>query len=129
MKVFRNPQDVHQPVGLYNHQVEIDKNERILIISGQVGMREDGTVPDDLVEQFEVAFDNVLRNLQTGNMELKDILKITYYVVGHIDPAKRQEIVSSRLQGHVPCSTFLCVAGLANPAYKVEIEAMASRVG
>jgi len=129
MKVFRNPQNVHQPVGLYNHQVEIDKNERILIISGQVGVCEDGTVPLDPLEQFEVAFDNVLRNLRTGNMEIKDILKITYYVVGHIDPAKRHEIVGSKLQGHIPCSTFLCVAGLANPAYKVEIEAMASRIG
>ena len=129
MKVFRNPQNVHQPIGLYNHQVEIDKNERLLIISGQVGMHEDGTVPDDLIEQFEVAFENVLRNLQTGNMQIKDILKITYYVVGEIDPAKRREIVSSKLNGHVPCSTFLHVAGLASPAYKVEIEAMASRVG
>jgi len=129
MKVFRNPVDVHQPVGLYNHQVEIDRNERVLIISGQVGMRQDGTVPEDPLEQMEVAFDNILRNLHTGNMEIRDILKLTYYVVGEIEPAKRREIVSAKLQGHLPCSTFLYVAGLASPVYKVEIEALASRVG
>ena len=127
MKEFRNPQNVHQPVGLYTHQVEIDRNERVLILSGQVGMREDGTVPEKLLEQMELAFENILRNLQAANMDVKDILKLTYYVVGEIDTAKRREIITSKLQGHKPCSTFLYVAGLATPAYKVEIEAIASR--
>jgi len=127
MKEFRNPQNVHQPVGLYTHQVEIDRNERMLILSGQVGMREDGTVPEDPLEQMEVAFENIIRNLQAANMDMKDILKLTYYVVGEIDTAKRREIITSKLQGHKPCSTFLYVAGLASPVYKVEIEALASR--
>ena len=45
MKEFRNPEDIHEPVGAYTHQIEIRGNERLLVISGQVGMREDGTVP------------------------------------------------------------------------------------
>ena len=60
-------------------------------------------------------------------MDVKDILKLTYFVVGEIDTAKRREIITAKLQGHKPCSTFLYVAGLASPVYKVEIEALASR--
>jgi 2-iminobutanoate/2-iminopropanoate deaminase len=126
MKEFRNPQDVHQPVGSYSHQVEITGNERLLVLSGQVGMREDGTVPDDPLEQMDVAFENIFRNLRAANMDIKDIIKLTYYLVGEMDTAKRRELVVSKLQRHKPCSTLLFVAGLASPIYKVEIEALAS---
>ena len=126
MKKFRNPREVHQPLGAYSHQVEITGNERVLVLSGQVGMREDGTVPEDPIEQMEIAFENIFRNLRAANMDVKDIIRLTYYLVGEIDTTKRRELVVSKLQGHKPCSTLLFVAGLASPIYKVEIEALAS---
>jgi enamine deaminase RidA (YjgF/YER057c/UK114 family) len=125
MKEFRNPQDVHQPVGSYSHQVELS-NERLLIISGQVGMGQDGTIPTDPYEQMDLAFENIFRNLRAANMDVRDIIKITYYLVGEWDTAKRRQVVLSRLQGHEPCSTLLYVVGLASPQYRVEIEAWAS---
>jgi len=126
MKEFRNPDNLHQPVGLYSHQVEVT-GERLLVISGQVGMRQDGTVPEDPFEQLDVAFENIIRNLQAANMSVQNILKLTYFVVGEMDTVKRREVIASKLQGHKPCSTFLYVAGLASQVYKVEIEALASR--
>lgn len=127
MKDFRNPQNVHEPLGSYSHQIEMSGNERLLVISGQVGMREDGTVPEDPFEQIDIAFENILRNLHAAGMDVKDLIKLTYYLVGEIDTAKRREIVLSKLQGHQPCSTLLYVAGLASPMYRVEIDAWASR--
>jgi len=127
MKEFRNPSNVHQPVGLYSHQAEITGHERLLILSGQVGMRQDGSVPEDALEQMEVALENIFRNLQAANMDVKDIVKFTYYLVGTMDMTKRRELLASKLQGHIPCSTLVYVAGLASPVYKVEIEAIASR--
>jgi 2-iminobutanoate/2-iminopropanoate deaminase len=126
MKKFRNPQNIHKPLGQYSHQAEISGKERLLVISGQVGMREDGTVPDEPLEQIDLAFENILRNLRAAGMNVKDIIKLTYYLVGEVDPAKRRELVASKLQGHQPCSTLLYVAGLASPVYKVEIDAWAS---
>ena len=127
MKEFRNPQDVHQPLGSYSHQIEVRDNERLLVISGQVGMRADGTVPEDPFEQIDIAFENIFRNLHAAGMDVKDLIKLTYYLVGEIDTAKRREVVLSKLQGHQPCSTLLYVVGLASPVYKVEIDAWASR--
>ena len=126
MKDFRNPQDVHAPVGAYSHQIEIH-NERFLVISGQVGMRQDGTVPEDPYEQIDLAFENVVRNLHAANMDVSDLIKINYYLVGEFDTAKRREIVVSKLQGHQPCSTLVYVAALASAQFRVEIEAWASR--
>lgn len=127
MKEFRNPHDVHQPVGGYTHQIEITGNERILVLSGQVGIRMDSTVPEDPLEQIDLALENIFRNLQAANMDVKDIIKLTYYLVGEIDTAKRRELVAAKLQGHKPCSTLLYVAGLASPNLRVEIDAWASR--
>ena len=127
MKEFRNPQDVHQPLGSYSHQIEVSGPERLLVISGQVGMREDGTIPADPFEQIDLAFENIFRNLRAANMDVEDIIKITYYLVGEIDTVKRREVVLSKLKGHQPCSTLLYMAALASPAFRVEIDAWASR--
>ena len=125
MKQFRNPSDVHQPVGSYSHQIEVS-DERILIISGQVGMGQDGMIPTEPYEQLDLAFENIFRNLRAANMDVSDLIKITYYLVGEWDTTKRREIVVSKLQGHQPCSTLLFVAALASPQFRVEIEAWAS---
>lgn len=127
MKEFRNPQNVHKPVGPYIHQVELKGNERILVISGQVGMKEDGTIPDDPHEQLEIAFDNVIRNLHAANMDVDDLIKINWYFVDEIDPEKRRAILLPKLKEHRTCSTLIYVAGLASPDYRVEVEAWASR--
>lgn len=126
MKEFRNPQDIHPPVGSYSHQIEVI-NERMLVISGQVGMRQDGTIPEDIYEQLDLAFENILRNLRAADMNVRDLIKLTYYLVGEWDTPKRREIVLSKLQGHQPCSTLLYVAALASPQFRVEVDAWASR--
>jgi enamine deaminase RidA (YjgF/YER057c/UK114 family) len=126
MKQFRNPSDVHPPVGSYSHQIEVS-NERMLIISGQVGMGQDGVIPTDPYEQLNLAFENIFRNLRAANMDVKDLIKITYYLVGEWDTARRRELVLSKLQGYQPCSTLLYVAALASPQFRVEIDAWASR--
>ena len=127
MKEFRNPQEIHKPVGIYTHQIEIRGNERLLVISGQVGVRLDGTVPEDPIEQLDLAFENILKNLYAAEMDVKDIVKLNYYLVGESDLAKRRAIISARLQGHQPCSTLVYVSALANHMLRVEIEAWASR--
>jgi enamine deaminase RidA (YjgF/YER057c/UK114 family) len=90
-------------------------------------MRQDGTIPEDPYEQIDLAFENIIHNLRAANMDVQDLIKITYYLVGEFDTTRRREIVVSKLQGHQPCSTLLYVAALASPQLRVEIEAWASR--
>lgn len=127
MKQFRNPPNIHPPIAnSYTHQIEVKGPERLLILSGQVGIKEDGTVPDDPIEQLDVALENILRNLHAANMDVQDIVKFTYYLVGEWDTAKRREVIASKLKGHKPCSTLIYVSRLASPVYKVEVDAWAS---
>jgi len=129
MKQFRNPDSIHAPVGRYVHQIELDSPQKLLFISGQVGMRPDGSVPDDAVDQLAVALENVLRNLEAAGLELSDLMKITTYVLAGaaLDPARRRAEMERLLGDHVPTSTLVFVAGLAAPEYKVEIDGWAAR--
>ena len=127
MKTARNPESVHAPIGRYVHQIEVSGESRLLWVSGQVGMRADGTVPEDPIEQFEIALDNVLANLAAGGFEPPDLVKVTTYVVGELDGARRRAILDDRLGAHVSTSTLVFIAALATPQFKVEIEAWASR--
>jgi 2-iminobutanoate/2-iminopropanoate deaminase len=127
MKEYRNPPNVHEPIAAYTHQIEISGSERLLVLSGQVGRKADGTVPDDAVEQLDIALENLFRNLHSANMGIKDIVKLTFYLVGDMDATKRRDIITARLQDHKPCMTLMYVAALASPIYKVEIDTWASK--
>jgi 2-iminobutanoate/2-iminopropanoate deaminase len=127
MKQPRNPDTIHAPLGRYVHQIEVTGEARMLFLAGQVGIRPDGSRPEDPVEQLGVALENVLANLQAAGFEPTDLVKITTYVVGEMDPAGRRAQLDRLLGAHVPTSTLVFVAALAAPAYKVEVDAWATR--
>jgi 2-iminobutanoate/2-iminopropanoate deaminase len=127
MKAARNPDSVHAPVGRYVHQIEVSGESRMLFLSGQVGMEADGTVPGDPVAQLGVALQNVLRNLEAAGFELTDLVKLTTYVVGEVDPAGRRAELDRLLGDHVTTSTLVIVAALASPVYRIEVDAWAVR--
>ena len=126
MKTYLNPENVHPPIAGYTHQIEIKGPERLLVLSGQVGRTEEGTVPEDAIAQLDLAFENLYRNLKSAGMDMQDIVKITLYLVGEMDAVKRRDVISARLKDHKPCMTLVYVIALANPIYKVELDAWAS---
>lgn len=125
MKEFRNPENIHAPVAAYTHQIEVSGNVRWLVLSGQLGKDMNGVVPVDPIEQIEIALDNIVKNLHAANMDVNDLVKIVFYLVGDIDNTRRREVVSKVLKDHNPCMTMLFVAALADPAFKVEIDVWA----
>lgn len=127
MKTPRNPESIHAPGGRYVHQIEVSGESRLLFLSGQVGMRADGSTPADPVEQFEVALENVLANLEAAGFETTDLVKLTTYVVGELDAAGRREVLDRLLGTHLNTSTLVFVAALARPEWFVEVDGWAMR--
>jgi enamine deaminase RidA (YjgF/YER057c/UK114 family) len=91
MAKFLNPSNVHAPVGSYSHTVTVPAGTELLFISGQVGMRPDGSLPASFGEQAEAVFENI----------------------------------RSCLAAHRPTSTAVFVPQLVNPAFLLEVEAVA----
>jgi enamine deaminase RidA (YjgF/YER057c/UK114 family) len=68
----------------------------------------------------------VIHNVEDAVMSTTDLVKLIFYLTEPIDAQRRASILSERLGDHAPCMTLLVVAGLASPALKVEIDALAS---
>lgn len=127
MKIARNPQNIHPPVAPYVHQIEVTEPQRWLTLSGQIGMIADGSIPEDAIAQLKIALENIKRNLDSADMEVQDITKLVFYLVGDMDAIQRKEIISDFLGEHLPCTTLMYVVALATPALKVEIDAWACK--
>jgi 2-iminobutanoate/2-iminopropanoate deaminase len=122
----RNPESVPAPAGRYVHQIEVRNPSRILFISGQIGVKPDGTVPSDPVEQLDVAMTYVMANLEAAGLPVEALTKVTTYAVGQLDPAGRRSVLEKHLGAHVSCSTLVFVAALARPDFLVEVDAWAA---
>ena len=119
-----NPPAVRAPTG-YTHAIQITGDYRRLIISGQVGMAQDGTVPSSNEGQIAQAFANLRAVLTAHGMTVENIVKTTAFLTdrGLLDSYRQAR--GAVFGTHAPASTLLFVAGLADPSWVVEIEAEA----
>ena len=126
MNTSRNPESIPAPAGRYVHQIEVTSPSKILFISGQIGVKADGTVPADPVEQLDIAMTYVMANLEAAGLSDKALTKVTTYAVGALDPGGRKAVLDKHLGAHVSCSTLVFVAALARPDFLVEVDAWAA---
>ena len=122
-----NPKTVHPPVGAYSHAIEIPPNARWLFISGQIALSPDGKVPDDFNPQCELVWMNLQNVLKSAGMDIKDLVKLTVFMVRETDLPAFREIRDRFLQGWHPATTLVFVRALARPQWLIEIEAIAAR--
>lgn len=128
MKQTSNPLTVHPPVGPYVHQViNSGVNLKWLTLSGQIGMTKEKKIPETASVQLDLAFENIKSNLNMAEMRVKDLVKVTIYLVDEIPLEERSRIINDFLQGEETAMTLLYVKGLANPKLKVKIDVVACR--
>lgn len=123
--IQRNPVTVHQPLAGYSHQIEVPDQGRWLVLSGQLGQDLVGLIPEDPIDQIELALANLGYNLEAAGMTPRNLVKLTVYLVGEVDTSLRRKALDAWLDGHRPCMTLLYVSALAAPAFRVEIDAWA----
>ena len=122
-----NPSDVVKPFSNYAQGVEAAPNLRWLHVSGQIGVKKDGSCPADFAGQCEIAFDNVLEVLKAAGMGPQDIVKMCTFITDIKDLPASRPIREKKLEGVPVASTLLVVAGLARPEWKIEIECVAAK--
>lgn len=124
MSIAVNPETVASS-SLYSQGVEVPAAGRMLFISGQVGMRPDGAVPDNVEEQTRQANYNLQAVLAEASMQATDVVKSTIYLTDreHIGPF--MEAGQEFLTSPPAATTLLIVDQLADPRLFIEIEAIA----
>jgi 2-iminobutanoate/2-iminopropanoate deaminase len=127
-----NPSDIWpvpaQFQEIYSHAIETEvRNVRQLHVSGQVGVRLDGTIPTDFASQCEQAMDNVDAVLRAAQMSMENVVRVIYYVVCRNDLSLLNEKRLKRWAGIRPAVTTLLVAGLVRPELVIEIDVLAQK--
>jgi enamine deaminase RidA (YjgF/YER057c/UK114 family) len=104
---------------------------RVLAVSGQVGWdpATQQLVSEDLSEQARQALCNVASVLGAGNAGPRDVVRLTWYVTDREEYLAARKRIGQSYQevfgNHFPAMSLVIVAGLLEPAAKVEIEATA----
>ena len=114
--------DLPAPVSHYCHAVRA--NDRVWI-SGMVGIRNNGSVPEDVEEQFQIAIDCLDCALRAAGGRPEHVVKVQVFLTNVDDRAKINPIRENYFGTHRPASTLVEVSGLIAPELKVEIEAEA----
>lgn len=122
-----NPEDLPTPL-TYSHVV-VATGTRLVFISGQEPEDKQGNLvgAGDLAIQARQVFANLGRALAASGARPDQVTKITIYVVNH----KREYlpiIEDARVtlfREHKPADALVGIATLSNPAYLIEVDAIA----
>ena len=125
MKVH-SPSTVHA-APTYSHGIEVPPNARWLYISGQVGADRDGKPHEGVEAQTRQALENIKAILASAGMSLADVVKMTSYLIDEKDIDAFRKARLQQLGDHRPASTLVVARRLAQPAWLVEIEAVAAK--
>ncbi|MFN3449212.1 MAG: RidA family protein [Roseococcus sp.] len=126
---FSNPEGVRAPASRYSHACLVEGPGRRLVISGQVGLAPDGSLPATAEGQIRQSLANLRTILAAHAMGVRDLVKITVFLTDATLVKPWRALRDEALEGHAPASTLLIVAGLADPRFLVEVEAEAFRAG
>ena len=95
----------------------------IIYTSGSVGLAADGSIPESIEEQTEIAIKSLETVLKTAGSSLNSVLKALVFVT---DPALIPRMNAIYSKYFTTCPSRSCVVtALGSPAFKVEIELIA----
>jgi enamine deaminase RidA (YjgF/YER057c/UK114 family) len=122
-----NPETLPPPSG-YSHAV-IASPGTLVSLGGQTGHRADGTIADDLVEQFDQAASNVAEAVRAAGGRPEHLVQLLIFVTDVAGYRGRREEIGEayrrHLGKHFPAMALLGVAELFDERAKVELVGVA----
>jgi 2-iminobutanoate/2-iminopropanoate deaminase len=110
------------PVSHYCHVV---RSGNLIWVSGAIGVAADGSVPEDVGKQAELALASIDACLKAAGGGAANVVKVNVYLTDIGDRAKVNPARQRYFGEHRPASTLVGVTALVLPGAKVEIEATA----
>ena len=95
-----------------------------IFVSGMTGRDLENKVPEGMYAQSKLLFSKMKALVEEAGGKMDDLIQINVFVT---EMATLEEFWRARREfftGDFPCSTLVQVAGLANPALKVEVNAI-----
>lgn len=121
-----NPAGAPAPASRYSQLVCVEPQRRWVFLSGQVGLRPDGSLPEDAAGQMRQAWANLKALLAAEELGPEHLVRVNAYVTRQDLVKLYRETRDEALAGAEPSSTLVVVAGLAHPDWVFEVEAVAA---
>lgn len=96
----------------------------LIYLSGQLGVRPDGTLPDTFREEVRQALDNVATVLQAAGSSLRLVAKVNIYITGFSRLREMNEVYPEYFP-HRPAKTTVQIVRLDKDA-QIEVEVIAA---
>jgi enamine deaminase RidA (YjgF/YER057c/UK114 family) len=96
-----------------------------ITVSGQLGARDGRIVSDDAEAQARQCFVNLETVLQAAGASLSDVVKLTCFMTDTAAYAGYAQVKKELFRENPPAGTGVIVAGLLDPAARMEVEAIA----
>jgi len=125
---YINPGNMAKPRG-YSHAVSVTGNHQTIYIGGQNAIDENGALvgKDNLKKQTEQVLTNIEKILKETDAKLENVVKFNIYLVPGQNPQDGFQVFQEKWGNNpnYPVITVIFVAGLGNPDWLIEIDAMA----
>jgi enamine deaminase RidA (YjgF/YER057c/UK114 family) len=118
---------IAERIGKYSDAVLVQPNARWLFVSGTPGLAPDDAVPADITAQAEQAWKNLIAILERGGMGVRDLVKVTHYLLRAEDIKPYVAVRAKYLGDARPASMLMIVPALVRPEFLLEIEAYAAQ--
>jgi enamine deaminase RidA (YjgF/YER057c/UK114 family) len=94
-----------------------------IVVSGTKAVMPDGTIPTDAGAQADRCFEEIIGYIRQLGGDARDVVRVRMFVTDIADAEAVSAAFSRALKHARPTGTLVAVAALANPKWKVEIEA------
>lgn len=121
-----NAPDAPQTPGTYAQAVSVRGADELLIISGQIPSDAAGVVPEDPRAQADQIWANIDAQLRAAGMSKDNLVKVTIYLSDRKYTEAYRGARDAYLEGRQVALTAV-IAGIFDPAWVMEIEAVAAR--
>ncbi len=122
-----NPESLPSPRG-FAHAVVAEPG-RVVYLGGQIGMKKDGSLSDDLVEQFDQACANIVEALAAAGGKPEHVVSLQIFSTDVGEYAARTDEIGGAYRKHFgkhyPALALLATMELFEPAAQVELMGVA----
>ncbi|GLS22635.1 enamine deaminase RidA [Labrys miyagiensis] len=124
--IVRNPiEGIYAATPDYVHAMEVVGAQRLLFISGTMGLDAAGRPPERLEAQLTLIWSNLRRILAEAGMTIANVVRVTSYLREVAFAEANQQARLDALGDHRIPTTAIVVATLS-PDWLVEVEAVAA---
>ncbi|HCC94724.1 RidA family protein [Empedobacter falsenii] len=121
------PNNIPTPVGNYSHVTIIPRNSDLYTFSGQIGIDNNGTTPENFNEQVILTFKNIKELLNSQDLDAENVIKVNIWATEEIDWEFFDQEWENLFKKNHPSMTIAYITALGLPELKIEIEIWAAK--